>query len=149
MWVSMNTESHRNRSLKMVCWIYIYICVCMYIYIYILIWVFPKIMVPQNHPFVHRVWNHYKPSILGHPIFGNTHIYVYIERERGIIRAGILCRIHLQHHVPLLLMSSLITRLPRNLYRHSRLVEVAFALLSLWRKSITSSPGKNAKRTKK
>ena len=27
-------------------------------------WVFPKIMVPPNHPFVHRVF-HYKPSILG------------------------------------------------------------------------------------
>ena len=64
-------------------YIYIYIYVCMYIYI--LIWVFPKIMVPQNHPFVHRVWNHYKPSILGHPIFGNTHIYVYIEREREVL----------------------------------------------------------------
>ena len=66
--------------------IYIYMCVCVCMYIYIYIWVFPKIMVPQNHPFVHRVWNHCKPSILGHPIFGNTHIYVYIyiyrERER-------------------------------------------------------------------
>ena len=28
------------------------------------IWVFPKIMVPPNHPFLHRVF-HYKPSILG------------------------------------------------------------------------------------
>ena len=45
-------------------------------------------------------------------------------------------------HMPLLLMSSLITRLPRNLYRHCRLVEVAFALRSLFRKSITSSPGR-------
>ena len=32
------------------------------------IWVFPKIMVPPNHPFVHRVF-HYKPSILGYPYF--------------------------------------------------------------------------------
>ena len=31
-------------------------------------WVFPKIMVPANHPFVHRVF-HYKPSILGYPYF--------------------------------------------------------------------------------
>ena len=31
------------------------------------IWVFPKIMVSPNHPFVHRVF-HYKPSILG-PLF--------------------------------------------------------------------------------
>ena len=35
---------------------------------------FPKIMVPPNHPFVHRVY-HYKPSILGYPFFGNTHIF--------------------------------------------------------------------------
>ncbi len=32
------------------------------------IWVFPKIGVPPNHPFVHRVF-HYKPSILGYPYF--------------------------------------------------------------------------------
>ena len=44
--------------------------------------------------------------------------------------------------MPLLLMSSLITRLPSNLYRHCRLVEVALALRSLFRKSITSSPGR-------
>ena len=31
-------------------------------------WVFPKIVVPPNHPFVHRVF-HYKPSILGYPYF--------------------------------------------------------------------------------
>ena len=30
------------------------------------IWVFPKIMVPPNHPFVHRVWNHY----FNHPFWG-------------------------------------------------------------------------------
>ena len=30
----------------------------------------PKIMgKPPNHPFVHRVWNQYKPSILGYPYF--------------------------------------------------------------------------------
>ena len=31
----------------------------------------PKIMgvFHPNHPFVHRVWNHYKPSILGYPYF--------------------------------------------------------------------------------
>ena len=33
-----------------------------------IIWVFPKIMVPPNHPFIHRVF-HYKPSILGYPYF--------------------------------------------------------------------------------
>ena len=32
------------------------------------LWVFPKIMVPPNHPFGHRVF-HYKPSILGYPYF--------------------------------------------------------------------------------
>ena len=32
------------------------------------IWVFPKIGVPPNHPFVHRVF-HYKPSILGYHYF--------------------------------------------------------------------------------
>ena len=33
----------------------------------IAIWVFPKIMVPPNHPF-NRVF-HYGPSILGYPYF--------------------------------------------------------------------------------
>ena len=37
------------------------------------IWVFPKIMVPPNHPF-NRVF-HYKPSILGYPYFWK-HPYV-------------------------------------------------------------------------
>ena len=32
------------------------------------IWVFPKIMVHPNHPFVHRVF-HYKPSIFGYHYF--------------------------------------------------------------------------------
>ena len=32
------------------------------------IWVFPKIMVPPNHPLKNRVF-HYKPSILGYPYF--------------------------------------------------------------------------------
>ena len=37
-------------------------------------WVFPKIVVPPNHPFVHRVF-HYKPSILGvFPLFLETPI---------------------------------------------------------------------------
>ncbi len=39
------------------------------------IWVFPKIMVPPNHPFVHRVF-HYNPSILFFsPICGYIHIF--------------------------------------------------------------------------
>ena len=37
------------------------------------IWVFPKIMVPPNHP--SRVF-HYKPSILGVPLFLETPIYI-------------------------------------------------------------------------
>ena len=32
------------------------------------IWMFPKIVVPPNHPFGNRVF-HYKPSILGYPYF--------------------------------------------------------------------------------
>ena len=44
------------------------------------LWVFPKIVVPPNHPFVHRVF-HYKPSIWGAPIFGNTHI-IYLGGQR-------------------------------------------------------------------
>ena len=41
-------------------------------------WVFPKIVVPPNHPLKNRVF-HYKPSILGGftPIFGNTHMSKY------------------------------------------------------------------------
>ena len=40
-------------------------------------WVFPKIMVPPNHPFVHRVG-----TIINHPfggtiIFGNTHVLFF------------------------------------------------------------------------
>ena len=43
------------------------------------IWVFPKIMVPPNHPFVHRVFHHNKPSILGvFTLFLETPIYIYI-----------------------------------------------------------------------
>ncbi len=40
------------------------------------IWVFPKILVPPNHPFVHSVF-HYKPSFFWgkNPIFGNIHIF--------------------------------------------------------------------------
>ncbi len=32
-------------------------------------WVFPKIMVPPNHPFVHRVWNHYFHHPFWVPLF--------------------------------------------------------------------------------
>ena len=39
---------------------------------------------PPNHPFVHRVF-HYKPSILGPPIFGNTQIGIF---SRGPLFSG-------------------------------------------------------------
>ncbi len=38
-------------------------------------WVFPKIMVPRNDPFVHRVF-HYKPSILVYHYFLETPKYL-------------------------------------------------------------------------
>ena len=31
-------------------------------------WVFPKIEVPPNHPFLHRVFHETSPSILGYPV---------------------------------------------------------------------------------
>jgi len=42
------------------------------------IWVFPKIGVPPNHPFLigFSILNH---PFLGTPIFGNTHMYMYLE----------------------------------------------------------------------
>ena len=39
-----------------------------------IIWVFPKITVPPNHPFVHRVLHEINHPFWGTPIFGNTHI---------------------------------------------------------------------------
>ena len=40
------------------------------------IWVFPKIMVPPNHPIKNRVVHHFHHPFWGPtPIFGNTHIY--------------------------------------------------------------------------
>ena len=38
------------------------------------IWVFPKIVVPPNHPFVHRVFHYFHHPFWGTTIFGNTHI---------------------------------------------------------------------------
>ena len=36
---------------------------------------------PPNHPFVHRVWNHYKPSILGvFPLFLETPSWIQLLR---------------------------------------------------------------------
>ena len=37
-------------------------------------WVFPKIMVPANHPFVHRVFHCFHHPFWGTIIFGNTQI---------------------------------------------------------------------------
>ena len=34
----------------------------------------PKIMVPRNHPFVHRVFHEINHPFWDTPIFGNTHI---------------------------------------------------------------------------
>ena len=49
---------------------------CRY-HIYIYIWVFPKIMVPPNHPILigFSIINH---PFWGTPIFGNIHIYIYL-----------------------------------------------------------------------
>ena len=40
-------------------------------------WMFPKIMVPKNHPFVHRVFHDFHHPFWGTIIFGNTHIFQY------------------------------------------------------------------------
>ena len=47
-------------------------------------------MVPLNHPFVHRVWNHYKPSILGYPYFWKHPSYGrnYLFGENAITKCG-------------------------------------------------------------
>ena len=46
---------------------------CIYIEIYV-IWMFPKIWEKTpNHPFVHRVWNHY----FHHPFWGNFHTPIF------------------------------------------------------------------------
>ena len=42
-----------------------------------IIWVFPKIGVPPNHPFVHRVFHYFHHTFGGPtPIFGNTHMFL-------------------------------------------------------------------------
>ena len=46
---------------------------------YIYIWVFPKIMVPPNHPLNNRVYHDFHHPFWGPtPIFGSTPIYVFI-----------------------------------------------------------------------
>ena len=57
------------------------------------IWVFPKIMVPPNHPFVHRVFHYFHHPFWGITIFGNAYIfisYIYIYThpwEAGIYKS--------------------------------------------------------------
>ncbi len=53
-----------------------YICCMLHI------WVFPKIMVPPNHPIFNRVF-HYKPSILGYPYFWK-HPYGELKKLRSL-----------------------------------------------------------------
>ena len=53
------------------------------------IWMFPKIMVPPNHPF-NRVF-HYKPSILGYPYFWKHPSVNFLYRTREF--AGRLNRV--------------------------------------------------------
>ena len=43
------------------------------------IWMFPKIMVSRNHPWINRVF-HYKPSILGYPYLWK-HPYVHLRHS--------------------------------------------------------------------
>ena len=45
--------------------------------IYLGIWMFPKIGVPPNHPFAHRVFHYYHHPFWGTTIFGNSHINPY------------------------------------------------------------------------
>ena len=37
-------------------------------------WVFPKMMVPPNHPWINRVFHHFNHPFWCFPIFGNTKI---------------------------------------------------------------------------
>ena len=64
------------------------------------IWVFPKIGVPQNHPF-NSVF-HYKPSILGHPYFWkypHSNIFFYQARSPFLNLHGIHCKTLVRHYV--------------------------------------------------
>ena len=66
------------------------------------IWVFPKIMVPPNHPFVHRVF-HYKSSVLGvkSPYFWfNIYIMTSINfQPYDLCQDGCLSSLPLQYRV--------------------------------------------------
>ena len=39
-------------------------------------WVFPKMMVPPNHPMFNRVFQYFHHPFWGTSIFGNTHVQV-------------------------------------------------------------------------
>ena len=56
-----------------------------HIQVYIYIWVFPKIMVPPNHPFDNGVFHylHHPFWESNPPIFGSTPIYIYIYRNKN------------------------------------------------------------------
>ena len=45
------------------------------VYCHLLKWLFPKIGVPPNHPFVHRVFHYFHHPFWSALIFGNTQIY--------------------------------------------------------------------------
>ena len=53
------------------------------------IWVFPKIMVPPNHPFVHGVFHYFHLPFWGPtPIFGNIHVFLFwdhVYANRGML----------------------------------------------------------------
>ncbi len=75
-------------------------------YIYIYIWVFPKIMVPPKHPFVHSVFHEINHPFWGvcPPIFGNIHRYnVYVTDYYTRIITFLIGNPNLNLNVPLLL----------------------------------------------
>ena len=75
-WICMYIHYIYIQPSNVISYKYIYI----YIIIYIIdIWVFPKIMAPPNHPFVHRVFHYVHHLFWGFsPYFWfNTHIHRY------------------------------------------------------------------------
>ena len=82
------------------------LCTCFCLYVYVCnvmscnvctIWVFPKIMVPPNHPFVYRVFHFFHHPFLGTPIFGNNHLHTVsklppictqVDRAKSLVADG-------------------------------------------------------------